>query len=116
MFSTFLFLLTLFQPSLIQHIFNSDSGEVLRLLEQNEDSSDSGGHGCSAAEVKQLDAEKRSPLHAAAFMADLDIVEIILDHVDNVNVKDNQWRTPLHRACRSSGEVRTSTTCAGKSL
>jgi ankyrin repeat protein len=56
--------------------------------------------------VSSLDSEKRSPLHAAAFMGYAEIVEVLITKGSaRVNTKDNQWRTPLHRACRSSAEV-----------
>ena len=56
--------------------------------------------------VSSLDSEKRSPLHAAAFMGYAEIVELLITKGSaRVNTKDNQWRTPLHRACRSMAEV-----------
>lgn len=51
------------------------------------------------------DSERRSPLHAAAFCGEVDIVTILILNGARVNIKDNRWLTPLHRACCSGSEV-----------
>lgn len=52
------------------------------------------------------DCEKRTPLHAAAFKGEAQIVSILLDNGARVNAKDNKWLTPLHRACAvNSGDT-----------
>ena len=51
------------------------------------------------------DAEKRSPLHAAAYCGDPEITELLLMSGARVNTKDNRWLTPLHRACCSKNDV-----------
>lgn len=51
------------------------------------------------------DGEGRSPLHAAAYMGNADIADALILSGARANVKDNQWRTPLHRACRSGRDV-----------
>ena len=78
--------------------------------------------GSGSPDVSYMDNEKRSPLHAAAFVGNSDIVEILISKVGRalvlvdyyhfgamfimmffvqggarVNTKDNQWLTPLHR-------------------
>lgn len=44
----------------------------------------------------------RTPLHAAAYVGDIDFVEFLLANNARVNVKDIKWYTPLHRACASN--------------
>lgn len=51
------------------------------------------------------DREKRTPLHAAAYRGHGNVVDLLLVNGARVNCKDNQWLTPLHRACRSDVEV-----------
>jgi ankyrin repeat protein len=82
------------QPPLVHAVLNGNLEEVEKILEIDPEA------------VCCLDAEGRSPLHAAAFMGYQDIVEILITKGNaRVNSKDNQWLTPLHRACRSSAEV-----------
>ena len=77
------------EPPLIQAIFSGDKSEVKSLLENN-------------ADINYVDVEKRSPLHAAAFKGDSDIVDLLITIGGaRVNSKDNKWLTPLHRACAS---------------
>lgn len=52
-----------------------------------------------------LDVEKRTALHAAAFKGDSMIAAILLSHGARVNAKDNNWYTPLHRACCTGSVV-----------
>uniref|UniRef100_A0A8C1B9J1 Ankyrin repeat domain 28b n=1 Tax=Cyprinus carpio carpio TaxID=630221 RepID=A0A8C1B9J1_CYPCA len=82
------------QPSLIKAIFNSDADEVRSLIFKKED-------------VNVQDCEKRTPLHAAAYLGDAEIIELlILSGMKGarVNAKDNKWLTPLHRAVASCSE------------
>uniref|UniRef100_A0A8D0D5R9 Ankyrin repeat domain 44 n=1 Tax=Sander lucioperca TaxID=283035 RepID=A0A8D0D5R9_SANLU len=51
------------------------------------------------------DAEKRTPLHAAAFLGDAEITELLILSGARVNAKDNMWLTPLHRAVASRSEA-----------
>ena len=82
------------QPPLIHAILAGNLDEVQEILDSSPD----------AASV--LDSEKRSPLHAAAFAGYADIADLLITKGSaRVNTKDNQWLTPLHRACRSSAEV-----------
>ncbi len=90
------FLSSSVQPPLVLAILSLDSDEVDRIVSEE------------PSEVHALDAEKRSPLHAAAFAGDGAIVRALLGQGKaRVDVKDNRWLTPLHRACRSGAEVRT---------
>ena len=83
------------QPILIRAIFSGDPDEVERIVEDD------------PSEVHKLDEEKRSPLHAAAFMGDASVVRTLLGlGKARVEIKDNRWLTPLHRACRAGAEVR----------
>ncbi|KAI4785187.1 hypothetical protein KUCAC02_037910, partial [Chaenocephalus aceratus] len=50
------------------------------------------------------DSEKRTPLHAAAFLGDAEITELLILSGARVNAKDNMWLTPLHRAVASRSE------------
>uniref|UniRef100_A0A4W5M5D5 Uncharacterized protein n=1 Tax=Hucho hucho TaxID=62062 RepID=A0A4W5M5D5_9TELE len=52
------------------------------------------------------DNEKRTPLHAAAYLGDTEILELLILSGARVNAKDNKWLTPLHRAVASCSEVR----------
>ena len=77
------------EPELIRSIFSGDRADVRHLLDNN-------------ADVNYIDTEKRSPLHAAAYKGDAEMVEMLITIGGaRVNVKDNKWLTPLHRACAS---------------
>uniref|UniRef100_A0A8C6KED5 Ankyrin repeat domain 28 n=1 Tax=Nothobranchius furzeri TaxID=105023 RepID=A0A8C6KED5_NOTFU len=82
----------LFQPSLLKAIFNVDPDEVRSLIFKKED-------------VNVQDNEKRTPLHAAAYLGDAEIIELLILSGARVNAKDNKWLTPLHRAVASCSEV-----------
>lgn len=86
----------LFQPQepLVAAIITGNIEEVENILENNPEA------------VSVLDPEKRSPLHVASYMGYAEIVELLITKGNaRVNCKDNQWLTPLHRACRSNAEV-----------
>ncbi|NXY57368.1 ANR52 phosphatase, partial [Callaeas wilsoni] len=51
------------------------------------------------------DQERRTPLHAAAYIGDVAILELLILSGANVNAKDTVWLTPLHRAAASRHEV-----------
>ncbi|XP_045073026.1 serine/threonine-protein phosphatase 6 regulatory ankyrin repeat subunit A-like [Coregonus clupeaformis] len=50
------------------------------------------------------DNEKRTLLHAAAYLGDAEIIELLILSGARVNAKDNKWLTPLHRAVASCSE------------
>ena len=78
------------EPALIRSIFSGDSAEVRALLEEGDEGGD----------INYVDNDKRSPLHAAAFRGDAEIMELLITvGGGRVNIKDNKWLTPLHRAC-----------------
>uniref|UniRef100_A0A667YM70 Uncharacterized protein n=1 Tax=Myripristis murdjan TaxID=586833 RepID=A0A667YM70_9TELE len=79
------------QPSLLRAIFNVDPDEVRALIFKKED-------------VNVQDNEKRTPLHAAAYLGDAEIIELLILSGARVNAKDNKWLTPLHRAVASCSE------------
>uniref|UniRef100_A0A8C8BBM8 Ankyrin repeat domain 52 n=1 Tax=Otus sunia TaxID=257818 RepID=A0A8C8BBM8_9STRI len=78
-------------PPLVQAIFNRDIEEVRSLLNQKEN-------------INVLDQERRTPLHAAAYIGDVAILELLILSGANVNAKDTVWLTPLHRAAASRNE------------
>uniref|UniRef100_A0A8B9TD63 Ankyrin repeat domain 52 n=1 Tax=Anas platyrhynchos TaxID=8839 RepID=A0A8B9TD63_ANAPL len=78
-------------PPLVQAIFNRDVEEVRSLLNQKEN-------------INVLDQERRTPLHAAAYLGDVAILELLILSGANVNAKDTVWLTPLHRAAASRNE------------
>uniref|UniRef100_A0A452H5M7 Uncharacterized protein n=1 Tax=Gopherus agassizii TaxID=38772 RepID=A0A452H5M7_9SAUR len=78
-------------PPLVQAIFNRDLEEVRSLLNQKEN-------------INILDQERRTPLHAAAYLGDVPIIELLILSGANVNAKDTVWLTPLHRAAASRNE------------
>eukprot|EP00066_Takifugu_rubripes_P018510 XP_011607776.1 PREDICTED: serine/threonine-protein phosphatase 6 regulatory ankyrin repeat subunit A-like [Takifugu rubripes] len=80
------------KPSLLRAIFNVDPEEVRSLILKKED-------------VNVQDNEKRTPLHAAAYLGDAEIIELLILSGARVNAKDNKWLTPLHRAVASCSEV-----------
>jgi ankyrin repeat protein len=41
-----------------------------------------------------------SPLHCAALMGHLSVVEVLYDYEPVVDVRDKQNATPLHKACK----------------
>uniref|UniRef100_A0A667ZST4 Ankyrin repeat domain 28 n=1 Tax=Myripristis murdjan TaxID=586833 RepID=A0A667ZST4_9TELE len=79
------------QPALLKAIFNVDPDEVRSLIFKKED-------------VNTQDNEKRTPLHAAAYLGDAEIIELLILSGARVNAKDNKWLTPLHRAVASCSE------------
>uniref|UniRef100_A0A8C1BTR0 Ankyrin repeat domain 28b n=1 Tax=Cyprinus carpio carpio TaxID=630221 RepID=A0A8C1BTR0_CYPCA len=79
------------QPALLKAIFNVDPDEVRSLIFKKED-------------VNVQDNEKRTPLHAAAYLGDAEIIELLILSGARVNAKDNKWLTPLHRAVASCSE------------
>ncbi|XP_050311619.1 serine/threonine-protein phosphatase 6 regulatory ankyrin repeat subunit A-like isoform X1 [Anthonomus grandis grandis] len=74
------------QPLIIQAIFAGTVDEVEDLVDNPEF-------------VNYTDCEKRTPLHAAAYIAESHIAFLLLEHGARVNAKDSKWVTPLHRAC-----------------
>ena len=53
------------------------------------------------------DCEKNSALHIAAHFGHDEVANQLLLSGAKVNLKDGQWLTPLHRACRKDNEVRS---------
>lgn len=68
-------------------------------------------NGVKNCESVVQDVEKRSPLHAAAYCGEAEITDLLVLYGANVNHKDNQWRTALHRACCNRSEVRPILIC-----
>uniref|UniRef100_A0A4W5NNA9 Ankyrin repeat domain 52 n=1 Tax=Hucho hucho TaxID=62062 RepID=A0A4W5NNA9_9TELE len=73
-------------------IFNVRNAEEVKfLLRKNE-------------EVNALDQERRTPLHAAACLGDVHIMDLLINSGASINAKDQGWLTPLHRAAASRNE------------
>uniref|UniRef100_A0A669F4U5 Ankyrin repeat domain 52a n=1 Tax=Oreochromis niloticus TaxID=8128 RepID=A0A669F4U5_ORENI len=72
------------QPPLVQAIFSRNAEEVQLLLHKKED-------------VNALDQERRTPLHAAACVGDVHIMDLLIESAD-ANARDKFWQTPLHVA------------------
>ena len=90
-----------FQSPLIHAIFNCDAEKVAQLLETCDEDEELSG---------LQDREKRLPIHAAAYMGDVDVLNTVIkasleSKNSRVNAKDSKWLTPLHRACRMGVEV-----------
>ena len=49
--------------------------------------------------------ERRTPIHAAAFRGEAEIVDFLAQSGARVNTKDSRWLTPLHRAVASKSLV-----------
>uniref|UniRef100_A0A4W4E461 Ankyrin repeat domain 52 n=1 Tax=Electrophorus electricus TaxID=8005 RepID=A0A4W4E461_ELEEL len=79
------------QPPLVQAIFNRNADEVQLFLHKKD-------------EVNALDQERRTPLHAAAWLGDVHIMDLLITAGANINAKDHVWLTPLHRAAASRNE------------
>ena len=75
------------EPALVRAIFAGNHGEVRAILEEEDGQDD----------INYVDGDKRSPLHAAAYHGDPEIIEILISGGARVNTKDNKWLTPLHR-------------------
>ncbi|CAG14608.1 unnamed protein product, partial [Tetraodon nigroviridis] len=95
------------QPPLIQAIFSGDPEEIRMLIYKSEDINAllCSLLWCNPDDVSVKDAEKRTPLHAAAFLGDAEIAELLILSGARVNAKDSMWLTPLHRAVASRSEV-----------
>uniref|UniRef100_A0AAX7SSZ2 Ankyrin repeat domain 52 n=1 Tax=Astatotilapia calliptera TaxID=8154 RepID=A0AAX7SSZ2_ASTCA len=78
-------------PPLVQAIFSRNAEEVQLLLHKKED-------------VNALDQERRTPLHAAACVGDVHIMDLLIESGASVNAKDHIWLTPLHRAAASRND------------
>uniref|UniRef100_A0A8D0A4V3 Ankyrin repeat domain 52a n=1 Tax=Sander lucioperca TaxID=283035 RepID=A0A8D0A4V3_SANLU len=92
------------QPPLVQAIFNRNAEEVQLLLHKQEE------------DVNALDQERRTPLHAAACVGDVHIMDLLIESGERANVessravglllrrgaeanaRDKFWQTPLHVA------------------
>uniref|UniRef100_A0A8C4HHY9 Ankyrin repeat domain 52a n=1 Tax=Dicentrarchus labrax TaxID=13489 RepID=A0A8C4HHY9_DICLA len=83
--------ISVLQPPLVQAIFNRNAEEVQLLLHKKED-------------VNALDQDRRTPLHAAACVGDVHIMDLLIESGATVNAKDHVWLTPLHRAAASRNE------------
>ncbi|KAJ3609681.1 hypothetical protein NHX12_024194 [Muraenolepis orangiensis] len=79
------------KASLLRAIFKVDADEVRSLIFKKED-------------INIQDVEKRTPLHAAAYLGNAEIMELLILSGARVNAKDNKWLTPLHRAVASCSE------------
>uniref|UniRef100_A0A8D3EDL5 Ankyrin repeat domain 52 n=1 Tax=Scophthalmus maximus TaxID=52904 RepID=A0A8D3EDL5_SCOMX len=82
---------SLFQSPMVQAIFSRNTEEVTFLLNHKED-------------VNSLDQEQSTPLHAASYLGDVHIMDLLITSDANVNVKDQGLLTPLHRAAASRNE------------
>uniref|UniRef100_A0A8K9X910 Ankyrin repeat domain 52a n=1 Tax=Oncorhynchus mykiss TaxID=8022 RepID=A0A8K9X910_ONCMY len=80
------------QPPLVQAVFNRNADEIQQLLHNKKE------------DVNALDQERRTPLHAAACLGDVHIMDFLINAGANVNAKDHVWLTPLHRAAASRNE------------
>ncbi|CAB1329969.1 unnamed protein product [Coregonus sp. 'balchen'] len=80
------------QPPLVQAVFNRNADEIQLLLHNKKE------------DVNALDQERRTPLHAAACLGDVHIIDLLINAGANVNAKDHVWLTPLHRAAASRNE------------
>uniref|UniRef100_A0A669DXI3 Ankyrin repeat domain 52a n=1 Tax=Oreochromis niloticus TaxID=8128 RepID=A0A669DXI3_ORENI len=86
-------------PPLVQAIFSRNAEEVQLLLHKKED-------------VNALDQERRTPLHAAACVGDVHIMDLLIESAcsflravglllrrgADANARDKFWQTPLHVA------------------
>lgn len=72
---------------MIQAIISNRIYQVKKLIAEGDD-------------VNQKDAERRSPLHLAAFVGSSEITSLLLKNGARVNARDKELVTPLHRACR----------------
>uniref|UniRef100_A0A669BRE6 Ankyrin repeat domain 52a n=1 Tax=Oreochromis niloticus TaxID=8128 RepID=A0A669BRE6_ORENI len=88
-----------YSPPLVQAIFSRNAEEVQLLLHKKED-------------VNALDQERRTPLHAAACVGDVHIMDLLIESAcsflravglllrrgADANARDKFWQTPLHVA------------------
>ena len=84
------------ESSIVQAIFHGDLEEVRSLIYKKED-------------VNSIDSERRTPLHAAAYLGDSEMINLLILSGARINAKDTKWLTPLHRACASRSEEAVST-------
>uniref|UniRef100_A0AAQ5YC43 Ankyrin repeat domain 52 n=1 Tax=Amphiprion ocellaris TaxID=80972 RepID=A0AAQ5YC43_AMPOC len=72
-------------------IFSRNTEDVTFLLDHKED-------------VNSLDQEQSTPLHAAAYLGDVHVMDLLISAGANINAKDQGLLTPLHRAAASRNE------------
>lgn len=74
------------ESEIVQAIFKQDNSELRQII-------------CNKGKVNHVDSERRTPLHAAAYVGNVEIMETLILEGAEVNSKDSRWLTPLHRAC-----------------
>lgn len=81
------------KPKIVQAIVKGDIGTIRHILQ-------SGGENVNA-----IDEEKRSHLHLAAAIGNVEVVKLLIAAGARVNVRDDNFVSPLHRACRNNHDL-----------
>ena len=80
--------------------FHADSLKLFLEFLRDDDVSDA----VSRVAPEEADHWNRTPLHCAASNPDPSCLRLLLDRVDEVDVRDYRGHTPLHIACQASAE------------
>ena len=79
-----------FNPILFKLIANQDKNKITNLINNKIKSN-------PKIDINMQDNDGDSPLHIAIFLANYDIIKILLDNNANVNLVDKWGQTPIHR-------------------
>jgi serine/threonine-protein phosphatase 6 regulatory ankyrin repeat subunit A len=78
---------------IVQAIFEGNVIQLTELISQKE-------------EVNATDQDKRTPMHAAAYVGDAECIRALIQAGGKTVVKDANWLTPLHYAAARGHDVR----------
>lgn len=81
------------KPKIVQSIVKGEIGSIRHILQSGNEN------------VNGIDEEKRSHLHLAAALGNVDVVKLLIAAGARCNVRDDNFLSPLHRACRNNHDL-----------
>lgn len=81
------------KPKIVQAIVKGDIGSIRHILQSGNEN------------VNGIDEEKRSHLHLAAALGNVEVVKLLIAAGARCNVRDDNFLSPLHRACRNNHDL-----------